>query len=119
MVPSRVPQTLTSLDSTLVHDATPYTDDKFVGSASDDRTIRLWPVKALERRPPPCVQFNVDLDHATMLAFAPDGKACVAAMGQEHVLRWVDPDRGQATHLPRVCKRAGMCVHGCMGVVRL
>eukprot|EP00037_Helgoeca_nana_P021974 m.223383 g.223383 ORF g.223383 m.223383 type:complete len:482 (-) comp25845_c0_seq1:205-1650(-) len=68
-------------------------DDKFVGSASDDRTIRLWPVKALERRPPPCVQFNVDLDHATMLAFAPDGKACVAAMGQEHVLRLyrVDP----------------------------
>lgn len=60
---------------------------KFLGSCSEDRTIRLWTSKDFSEKDHKYVRVNVDLDHATSNSFSPDSRAFVASLAVHNTIR--------------------------------
>eukprot|EP00794_Sanderia_malayensis_P013835 gene13835-15281_t len=60
---------------------------KYLGSCSEDRTIRLWMTKDFEEKEHKYVRANVDLDHATSMSFSPDSRAFITSLAVHNAIR--------------------------------
>lgn len=58
---------------------------KYLATASEDRTVRLWSVKDFGTGNK-CVRVNIELDHAKRIEFSPDSKAFVVALADGNKL---------------------------------
>lgn len=59
---------------------------KFVVTASEDRSVRLWTTKTLLDKEHKSFRTNFDFDSPTKVKFSPDGKAFIVAMDMKNVL---------------------------------
>lgn len=59
---------------------------KYMVSASDDRTLRLWSVKEFGSGNK-CVRVNVELDHGKLVRFSPDSRALIVGLAQANTVR--------------------------------
>lgn len=65
---------------------------KHLATISEDRTLRMWPIKDFGTKGVKAVQFNVELDHATSINFTEDGRACVVGLAAARRLRVLKVD---------------------------
>eukprot|EP00795_Rhopilema_esculentum_P015135 gene15135-6322_t len=59
----------------------------YLGSCSEDRTVRLWTAKDFDKKDHKYVRANVDLDHANAVSFSPDSRAFVSSLAVDNTIR--------------------------------
>jgi len=60
---------------------------KYLGSCSEDRTIRLWTAKSFNEKDHKYIRVNVELDHASSISFSPDSRAFIASLSVGNRIR--------------------------------
>ncbi|XP_077995758.1 transducin beta-like protein 2 [Glandiceps talaboti] len=60
---------------------------KYLASASEDRTVRVWSVKEFKEKEHKCLRGNVEFDSATKVKFSPDSRAFVVSLANGNTLR--------------------------------
>ncbi|XP_020894686.1 transducin beta-like protein 2 isoform X2 [Exaiptasia diaphana] len=60
---------------------------KYLASAAQDRTVRLWSVKDFKEKEHKYIRANVDFDHATKVNFSPDSRAFITALANGNTIR--------------------------------
>ena len=71
-------------------------DGKFIASASDDKTVKVWDVTAGRR----CARFRGHTSRVTAAAFSPDGRR-IASAGKDGTLRVWDAANGREERASR------------------
>jgi len=65
---------------------------KHLATISEDRTLRMWPIKDFGGKGIKNIQFNIELDHASHVNFTQDGRACVVGLAAARRLRILKVD---------------------------
>ncbi|XP_015736473.1 transducin beta-like protein 2 [Coturnix japonica] len=60
---------------------------KHLASCADDRTVRLWSTRDFTAREHRSVRGNVELDHAELVRFSPDGRALLVWLANGETIR--------------------------------
>ncbi|XP_070571876.1 transducin beta-like protein 2 [Ptychodera flava] len=60
---------------------------KYLASAAEDRTVRIWSVKEFKDREHKSLRGNVEYDSATRVKFSPDSRAFVVSLANGNTLR--------------------------------